>query len=47
VDDADVALPRLLDSLRSAGADVRSVDALTPPFDEVFLNLVSKTRHDA
>ncbi len=46
VDDADVALPRLFESLRSAGADVRSVDALTPPFDEVFINLVSKTGRD-
>jgi ABC-2 type transport system ATP-binding protein len=46
VDDADVALPRLFESLRSAGADVRSVDALTPPFDEVFLSLVSRRRHN-
>ncbi len=43
VDDADVALPRLFESLRSAGADVRSVDALSPPFDEVFIRLVSGT----
>ncbi len=46
VDDADVALPRIFEGLRSAGADVRSVDALTPPFDEVFLRLVSNTRHN-
>lgn len=44
VADADVALPRLFESLRSAGADVRSVDALSPPFDEVFIRLVSRTR---
>jgi ABC-2 type transport system ATP-binding protein len=43
VDDADVALPRLFEGLRSAGADVRSVDTLSPPFDEVFLHLVSET----
>jgi ABC-2 type transport system ATP-binding protein len=46
VDDADVALPRLFEDLHPAGADVRSAEALNPPFDEVFLSLVSKTGRD-
>jgi ABC-2 type transport system ATP-binding protein len=44
--DAGVELPRLFEGLRSVGADVRSVDALTPPFDEVFIRLVSETHHN-
>jgi ABC-2 type transport system ATP-binding protein len=46
VDDADVTLPRLFDSLRSTEVDVRSVDVLTPPFDEVFIRLVSNTEQN-
>ena len=46
VDDADVALPEVFDALRSAEADVRSADVLVPSFDEVFIRLISKTRHD-
>jgi len=46
VDSADVALPRVFDILRSAEADVRSADVLIPSFDEVFIRLVSKTRHN-
>lgn len=38
VDDADISLPRVFESLN--GTDVRSADVLTPPFDEVFFRLV-------
>ena len=38
--EADSLLPEVIDALRSAGADVRSADVLTPSFDEVFFRLV-------
>lgn len=41
VEDADISLPRVFEALN--GADVRSADVLTPPFDEVFFRLVKGT----
>lgn len=41
--DADAALPRVLDALRSAGADIRSANVLQPSFDEIFFRLVQST----
>lgn len=38
VDDADVALPKVFETLN--GADIRSADVLNPSFDEVFFRLV-------
>ena len=38
VKDADISLPRAFEVLN--GADVRSADVLSPPFDEVFFRLV-------
>ena len=40
VKDADLALPKVFDALRSAEADVRSAEVLVPSFDEVFIRLV-------
>ncbi|MDP8940313.1 MAG: ABC transporter ATP-binding protein [Actinomycetota bacterium] len=38
VDDAEVALPKVFDTLK--GADIRSAELLNPSFDEVFFRLV-------
>jgi ABC-2 type transport system ATP-binding protein len=44
VEDADVALPRVLEILD--GADVRSVDLPKPSFDEVVFRLVQRDERD-
>ena len=40
VKDADLALPKVFDAMRSAEADIRSAEVLVPSFDEVFIRLV-------
>lgn len=47
VKDAGFAAPRLLDTFRSAGVQVVSLDEYQPGFDEVFAELVRRRRGDA
>ncbi len=45
VEDADVAVPKVMEALN--GADVRSLDVPKPSFDEVFFRLVKETNRTA
>ena len=45
VEDADVAVPKVMEALN--GADVRSLDVPKPSFDEVFFRLVTDTSRTA
>jgi len=41
-DDAQRAIPQLMEALRSAGAEVQSVAPYQPTFDEVFIRLIER-----
>lgn len=42
VDDADPAIPQLIDSLRADGLTVQTVDKRNPLFDDVFVRLIER-----
>lgn len=42
VDEANSAIPRLVDICKEKGLDVKSIDKKTPPFDDVFVRLIKK-----
>jgi ABC-2 type transport system ATP-binding protein len=47
VADAHRVLPRLLDTVETAGADVRGVDLVTPDLESVFLHLTGRALRDS
>lgn len=47
VDEASTAMPALLDWCREQGVSIESVEEYTPPFDDVFVQLVERQRNHA